>query len=55
MKPNHMKAKLLSGKPALGCSLMFPSPQIVEMLVTRASIGCCSIANTVRYRLPMLR
>jgi 2-keto-3-deoxy-L-rhamnonate aldolase RhmA len=32
MKPNRMKAKLLSGQPALGCSLMFPSPQIVEML-----------------------
>ena len=32
MKPNRMKAKLLAGEPALGCSLMFPSPQIVEML-----------------------
>jgi len=32
MQPNHMKAKLLAGEPALGCSLMFPSPQIVEML-----------------------
>ena len=27
-----MKAKLLAGQPALGCSVMFPSPQIVEML-----------------------
>jgi 4-hydroxy-2-oxoheptanedioate aldolase len=27
-----MKAKLQAGEPALGCSLMFPSPQIVEML-----------------------
>jgi len=27
-----MKAKVLAGQPALGCSLMFPSPQIVEML-----------------------
>jgi 4-hydroxy-2-oxoheptanedioate aldolase len=32
MKPNRMKAKLLAGQPALGCSVMFPSPQIVEML-----------------------
>ena len=32
MKPNRMKAKLLAGEPALGCSLMFPSPQVVEML-----------------------
>jgi 4-hydroxy-2-oxoheptanedioate aldolase len=32
MKPNRLKAKLLSGQPALGCSMMFPSPQIVEML-----------------------
>jgi 4-hydroxy-2-oxoheptanedioate aldolase len=27
-----MKTQLQSGKPALGCSIMFPSPQIVEML-----------------------
>ncbi len=32
MKPNGMKAKFLAGQPALGCSLMFPSPQIVELL-----------------------
>src|SRR3954463_6295996 len=32
MKPNRMKVKLLTGQPALGCSVMFPSPQIVEML-----------------------
>ena len=32
MKPNRMKAKLKAGEPALGCSVMFPSPQIVEML-----------------------
>jgi 4-hydroxy-2-oxoheptanedioate aldolase len=32
MRPNAMKAKLAAGQPALGCSLMFPSPQIVEML-----------------------
>jgi 4-hydroxy-2-oxoheptanedioate aldolase len=32
MRPNTMKEKLKAGKPALGCSLMFPSPQIVEML-----------------------
>src|SRR5262249_35590762 len=32
MQPNRMKQKLLSGQPALGCSVMFPSPQIVEML-----------------------
>lgn len=29
---NRMKIKLATGEPALGCSLMFPSPQIVEML-----------------------
>jgi 4-hydroxy-2-oxoheptanedioate aldolase len=32
MNANRMKAKLLAGEPALGCSVMFPSPQIVEML-----------------------
>ena len=32
MRANLMKAKLKSGEPALGCSVMFPSPQIVEML-----------------------
>jgi 4-hydroxy-2-oxoheptanedioate aldolase len=32
MKPNRMKEKIAGGRPALGCSLMFPSPQVVEML-----------------------
>jgi 2-keto-3-deoxy-L-rhamnonate aldolase RhmA len=32
MKPNRMKEKMARGVPALGCSVMFPSPQIVEML-----------------------
>jgi 2-keto-3-deoxy-L-rhamnonate aldolase RhmA len=32
MKPNRMKEKIAGGQPALGCSLMFPSPQVVEML-----------------------
>jgi 2-keto-3-deoxy-L-rhamnonate aldolase RhmA len=32
MLDNTMKAKLARGEPALGCSLMFPSPQLVEML-----------------------
>jgi 4-hydroxy-2-oxoheptanedioate aldolase len=32
MKPNRMKEKFHAGQPALGCSVMFPSPQIVEML-----------------------
>ena len=32
MHENRMKALLRAGKPALGCSLMFPSPQLVEML-----------------------
>jgi 2-keto-3-deoxy-L-rhamnonate aldolase RhmA len=32
MRPNLMKAKLKAGEPTLGCSVMFPSPQIVEML-----------------------
>ncbi len=29
---NRMKEKLLSGRPALGVSVMFPSPQIVEIV-----------------------
>jgi 4-hydroxy-2-oxoheptanedioate aldolase len=29
---NRMKAKLAAGEPAFGASLMFPSPQLVEML-----------------------
>ena len=32
MRPNLMKAKLRAGEPALGCSVMFPSPQIVEIV-----------------------
>ncbi len=32
MKQNLMKAKIARGEVALGCSVMFPSPQIVEML-----------------------
>jgi 2-keto-3-deoxy-L-rhamnonate aldolase RhmA len=32
MKPNTMKQSLARGEPSLGCSVMFPSPQIVEML-----------------------
>ena len=32
MRPNRMKEKIARGEPALGCSVMFPSPQIVEML-----------------------
>jgi 4-hydroxy-2-oxoheptanedioate aldolase len=32
MKPNRVKDKIARGEPALGCSVMFPSPQIAEML-----------------------
>lgn len=32
MRHNVMKQRLARGEPALGCSLMFPAPQIVEML-----------------------
>ena len=32
MRENRMKALIQAGKPALGCSLMFTSPQLVEML-----------------------
>jgi 2-keto-3-deoxy-L-rhamnonate aldolase RhmA len=32
VKPNRMKQKIARGEAALGCSVMFPSPQIVEML-----------------------
>lgn len=32
MKPNKMKAKIQSGQPVLGVSVMLPSPQIVEMI-----------------------
>ena len=32
MKINRMKEKFAAGAPALGCSVMFPSPQMVEML-----------------------
>ncbi|MFN3744127.1 MAG: HpcH/HpaI aldolase family protein [Hyphomicrobiaceae bacterium] len=31
MRTNHMKALLKAGTPALGCSIMIPSPQMVEM------------------------
>ncbi len=32
MRDNRMKALIHAGRPALGCSLMFPAPQLVEML-----------------------
>ncbi len=32
MKQNIMKLKLQAGEPAFGCSVMIPSPQIVEMV-----------------------
>lgn len=32
MRHNAMKAKLADGEPAFGCSIMIPSPQIVEMV-----------------------
>jgi len=32
MKTNRMKAKLLAGEPVFGCSIMVPSPQMVEMV-----------------------
>jgi len=32
MMENKMKRKLLSGYPVLGVSVMFPSPQVVEMI-----------------------
>ncbi len=32
MKPNRLKEKIARGEAALGCSVMFPSPQVVEML-----------------------
>lgn len=31
MRTNRMKALFADGKPALGCSIMIPSPQMVEM------------------------
>ena len=31
MIPNQMKARFAEGKPAFGLSIMFPSPQMVEM------------------------
>lgn len=32
MTPNRIKAMITRGEAALGCSLMFPGPQLVEML-----------------------
>jgi 2-keto-3-deoxy-L-rhamnonate aldolase RhmA len=32
MNPNRMKEKIARGEPAMGVSVMFPSPQLVEML-----------------------
>ncbi len=32
MKPNRMKRKLLTGKPAFGVSVMIPSPHIVDIV-----------------------
>lgn len=31
-RANRMKDLIRADRPALGCSLMFPSPQLVEML-----------------------
>ena len=32
MKPNRIKARLAAGETVFGCSLMIPSPQLVEMV-----------------------
>ena len=32
MKPNRMKRKILSGQPAFGVSVMFPSPHVVDIV-----------------------
>jgi len=32
MKRNRMKSKILAGEPVFGCSIMVPSPQMVEMV-----------------------
>ncbi|MFT5175519.1 MAG: 4-hydroxy-2-oxoheptanedioate aldolase [Gammaproteobacteria bacterium] len=32
MRQNALKAKFAAGQPAFGCSIMIPSPQIVEMV-----------------------
>ena len=32
MKTNTMKSKLLASEAALGCSIMVPSPQMLEMV-----------------------
>ena len=32
MRTNEMKARFARGEPAYGLNLMFPSPQIVEMI-----------------------
>ena len=32
MRQNEMKAKFARGEPAFGCSVMMPSPQMVEMI-----------------------
>ncbi len=32
MRHNTMKARLRTGEPTLGCSIMIPSPQAVEMV-----------------------
>ena len=32
MKPNRMKLQIARNEPSLGCSVMFPAPQLVEML-----------------------
>ena len=32
MRKNKMKEKLLAGRPVFGVSVMFPSPQVVEMI-----------------------
>ena len=32
MQKNRMKSKLLAGQPVFGVSVMFPSPQVVEMV-----------------------
>ena len=46
MKPDRMKAKIARGEPALGCSLMVPSPQIAEMLGCAGFDGCSMPAST---------
>jgi len=71
MQPNRMKQKIEAGEPVFGVSLMFPSPEVVEMIgelgfdwvmldgehgsISPSSVGALVMAAEIRGITPIVR